>query len=382
MPLCDAPDDVLACVLAMAARRPNKYHADFGQYLPLLAVCRQWRRLALPAVYSVVFYMHNSWPLDDTGNIDLQGTAAAKCPRIQTNLDLVASAGCANIVKEVYLNVNYVDAPLPGLAVAVSRLMGVAVRWSRVNQLRILACGPGRGSAKEDAVQAVASGLIAVLPGVCRFELDDYQGSAIVDGVAARLTAGYANQLRMYNGYPTPLPPGCKFERLERAVVTYRRGGEFRSQSLRTSHLRHLELNSLPLSYSWGVYVRDGSCPDIVFPELTSLKVSYDAPAVGHSPSSLPRLHFPRLCSATVRCPAAVCPLLQQAVLPVQLAKLEISAPAPLFKSLERMVIPAVQQMFVRVGITGHDPGLAVFVHSFFTRAQQAGVGDLHVSSY
>ncbi|KAJ2803755.1 hypothetical protein H4R21_001909, partial [Coemansia helicoidea] len=54
MLLCDLPADILAIVLGKCVVATSNAVDDFKRNLPLLAVCRLWRRLAAPLVYNCV----------------------------------------------------------------------------------------------------------------------------------------------------------------------------------------------------------------------------------------------------------------------------------------------------------------------------------------
>ncbi|KAJ2713508.1 hypothetical protein H4R19_002210 [Coemansia spiralis] len=295
-------------------------------------------------------------------------TIDSDSPRVTTNLDLIAAAGCTNIVKDVLIYVKYVKAPLAGLAMAVEQMGRATMHWGRVNRLQLDFAGIVRDNHDNTvAFQSLARALLGMCPGVRNLQTDSLAISSSVDGLFALLVAGYASQLREFHGRTGPLPAGVAFNQLERLTLSLRESDGLPPQSVDTGRLRHLQLDSLPLSFSWDMFTSNGS-QGIVFPELVSLSIDYVWLALVN-PQCLLRLHFPKLQTAKVRCYTYEMLLLFWAVFPTKMDKLEIESSAEQLLTLDDMEIPQVKH--IHFTLTGHvvDPEALVAVSRFLRRA-------------
>ncbi|KAJ2774022.1 hypothetical protein IWQ56_000767, partial [Coemansia nantahalensis] len=105
MLLRNLPEDILAIVLRWCALDSYDATDSLKRNLPLLAVCRQWRHLAMPLVYSRAFVQYgkqeaiNNLSTGDPSEEEPANVAA------KTNLDLVAMNGLASKWRVVELKV-------------------------------------------------------------------------------------------------------------------------------------------------------------------------------------------------------------------------------------------------------------------------------------
>ncbi|KAJ2716753.1 hypothetical protein H4R19_000461 [Coemansia spiralis] len=368
----DVPDDIVVAALARATRHPEERFMHFGRSLSLLAVCRRWRRLALPIVYSRVTFEYDDMPESASEDTDANGL------RIVSNLDLAVSAGCTGLVREVWCTAFHMDDALPGLETIVSRMKRAAARWARVDTLWVISHSDSHGTSNDDnpdaVTQSIAEGLIEMLPGVRRLKTDCDSGDVAIGGVSALLVNGYAAQLCSYNGRLASLALGCVFKQLERATVSFGSGTGVRPPVIDTGRLQHLELEGVPLACSWGAFA--GSDSGVGFPELVSLMVDYDASDPGDTARNSLRLHFPQLRAARVSCSADMCPWLQQAMLPARMARLDLCLSAAAFSSLEEVDIPALERLAVVIHNIP-DPDDLAFVGRFLSRARACKAKEL-----
>ncbi|KAJ2692225.1 hypothetical protein H4R19_006198, partial [Coemansia spiralis] len=130
MQLCDLPTDILAIVLKWCFSRHEDQAQELKLNLPLLAVCRLWRCLAIPVVYRRVFVQYGDehpYPgSSDSLEPDLEEPTDAV---IKTNLDLVAMVGCVNAVKNVKIDVHCVANPFPRWQAVIEAMRAVAPKW-------------------------------------------------------------------------------------------------------------------------------------------------------------------------------------------------------------------------------------------------------------
>ncbi|KAJ2802530.1 hypothetical protein H4R21_002385, partial [Coemansia helicoidea] len=88
MLLCNLPEDILAIVLRWCALDSYDATDSLKRNLPLLAVCRQWRHLAMPLVYSRAFVQYGKQ--EAISNLST-GDPSEEEPAnvaVKTNLDL------------------------------------------------------------------------------------------------------------------------------------------------------------------------------------------------------------------------------------------------------------------------------------------------------
>ncbi|KAJ2776898.1 hypothetical protein H4R18_005425, partial [Coemansia javaensis] len=120
MHLCDLPDNVLRLVLQAAVYRDRRNASlRLKSSLPLLAVCRRWRRLACASVYDTAYikcYTRSSGGAYDSDPSEDDLKAEATKAEMTSNLDLIVTTGCVNTVKGVHIKVcNAKDIEFPRL---------------------------------------------------------------------------------------------------------------------------------------------------------------------------------------------------------------------------------------------------------------------------
>ncbi|KAJ2800655.1 hypothetical protein H4R21_003090, partial [Coemansia helicoidea] len=198
------PEDILAIVLREYVGFNNSPIVGFESNLPLLAVCRQWRRLAIPLVYGRhAFVTYGALP--DDANDPFTRSPNVEVPAnvdVATNLDLIAMVGCVRAVKRVYISVFCLVNPFPGWHEVIQRMRAVAREW-RAEELTV-ATGPDLRHYDDDIVDVtkytddiakVGDALAALMPDVRRLDLDEASRSQISSSLYGRLASHYADQL-------------------------------------------------------------------------------------------------------------------------------------------------------------------------------------------
>ncbi|KAJ2776666.1 hypothetical protein H4R18_005554 [Coemansia javaensis] len=301
MQLHDLPDDVLRPVL-----KAN---------LPLLAVCRRWRRLALTTVYSGVAICYDSRASRDSGPDDGHHpdnmADEPDDPAITTNLDLVVSAGCVQAVKRAQIVVDHKTNPLPGLGAAI-RLMRAAAagEWRGVRRLdistmsaeRTLALGVNAAD-YESEIKQTSAALAAILPGVCNVTFKDYFASPVVRELDGQLAVLYSDQLEGLLSYHTiTVPPDHTFRQLKSVSIGHDSSISYQHPRVDPAKLVSLSLTLWPSDHSWAPFSADGDSGVIEFPNLRRLGVAYwittrtaDGVEARHPDGHPWRLHFPKL---------------------------------------------------------------------------------------
>ncbi|KAJ2715067.1 hypothetical protein H4R19_001404, partial [Coemansia spiralis] len=136
MQICDLPEDILVIVLSRCLSNDYDAATRLKCNLPLLAVCRLWRRLAAPMEYDHAFVQYGKKPdirapLSRDTNVEEPTDVA-----VTTNLDLIAMVNGANAVKSMKIDVHYLVNPFPGWRNAIQRMRTVATKW-RVVELNV-----------------------------------------------------------------------------------------------------------------------------------------------------------------------------------------------------------------------------------------------------
>ncbi|KAJ2784091.1 hypothetical protein H4R18_001313 [Coemansia javaensis] len=341
----DLPDDVLRLVLRRSLRHPlqrslegyDDTRSKIKANLPLLAVCRRWRDLALPAVYAVVAIRHRAGPEDGHG----VGPGGAETA---SNLGLVVAAGCMHAVRRVDISVHYADSPFAGLGAAMQLLREAADVWADVVELGVSLSGSARpfyvqddsAVGREDDIKRAAAALAAAVPGVRCVLFGGPHVAALRD---ARI--------------------GCREE------------AEYQHPRVDPAGLVLLELIGWPSGHSWAPFgAADGGSKTIEFSSLRTLEVAYWCSMMtmysadpqqqqllllqgGDGPPW--SLRFPALDKLKLDCAQSVCPLLEHAVLPARMDAIDIQGTAAVLLRLAETPLPAARH--INIGITSDCEG-------------------------
>ncbi|KAJ2783128.1 hypothetical protein H4R18_001876 [Coemansia javaensis] len=113
MELCDLPIDILRLVFRKAALDSSNVYQGYRANLPLVAVCKKWRDIALPIVHSRV-YIKLAPAKPRCGEAQHAG-GTPKDTGIVTNLDLIASAGCSKLEGDIARACSLLTDMMPGV---------------------------------------------------------------------------------------------------------------------------------------------------------------------------------------------------------------------------------------------------------------------------
>ncbi|KAJ2784002.1 hypothetical protein H4R18_001394 [Coemansia javaensis] len=171
--LITLPDDILAAVLQEAFHCNDSSTSDFPYVLSLLAVCRRLRTFAILAAYRTVFVKYNESACHGRYDRALPASELAN-PSFRTNLGLVASAGCAQVVRHVNIEVDFSGFPIHGFGKTVQLMRIVSPAWKGVRSLKLdIVTGdrayddtPSSLDANADTFQEIDQDLATVLPNV------------------------------------------------------------------------------------------------------------------------------------------------------------------------------------------------------------------------
>ncbi|KAJ2806534.1 hypothetical protein H4R21_000828 [Coemansia helicoidea] len=365
MLLCNLPEDILAIVLRKYIGFSYSPFVGFKCNLPLLAVCRQWRRLAIPSVYgrhALVTYGTRPDYGNGLFNLDLNAEEPANVD-VVTNLDLIAMVGCARAVRRVYIDVFCLVNPFPGWHEVIQRMRAVAKEW-RVEELTIT-IGPDSRHYDDDSVDMaeytddiveVADALVALMPDVRRLNRHEANRSQISNSLYGRLASHYADQMEWFDTrYPIAVPPGFQFTSLKKAVMGYNDVADYQLPQMAIGELVDLSLYSGPVNHSWASFSGNSDSQVIEFPKLNRLSVEYstvhfgDGIAARHSDGHRWRLRFPNLKTLIIHNTQRICPLLEYAVLPPRMESISIRMRSDSFQDIANVMLPATRYLSLHI---------------------------------
>ncbi|KAJ2779286.1 hypothetical protein H4R18_004094 [Coemansia javaensis] len=391
MQLFDLPDDVLRMVLRKSRTGATSRGSLIKRNLPLLAVCRRWRALALPVVFGnmsvkyVEDWRHVCPSLDN---------AQTRHGRVETDMAPIAPAGYAQMVRRLEISVCSFADSIVGLEAVLDAMAETADTWRGVRQLCVSVrqgvhrpCAAGTGPADyRDAVRRVCSRLAAMLPGVRRLVCEGEHRDAIVEMLYGRIAGCYAGRLqRLHSSSPATAPRDALFTRLVDLRIGRYSGADPR-QLLRVcpDALERLSLPDLESSHAWASFCADGGAQVIRFPNLRTLDVSYRFECVAgggrEQRQGAPawQLHFPKLRTMSVDCPWGTCPLLRDAVLPSHMDAVTLKLTSSALCSIGSTAMPAARclKLVVQRGSYG-GPAAMVAANRLLESAQGSGEVEL-----
>ncbi|KAJ2776220.1 hypothetical protein H4R18_005785 [Coemansia javaensis] len=361
----ELPDDIIRLVLRESLVDRHNARDTFQANLPLLAVCRQWRCIALPIVHSGAFIQYGN-ESDRRGSKSGTRHRAIREPKrakTTTNLDLVVSAGCAHAVKRMDISVYCRANPIPGLGAAVRLMCMAAEKWKSTRGLAISVHPDGRvfdGSTidtteYQDDIRRTCAALAAALPAVRSLCFGDYYNnnpiSWVLYGELAALCSGRLQ--RIDARCPIIMPLGCMLEHLGAVSICYRGRIGHQHSRMDLSSLASLTLANWPPDHSWAPFGPDNGSGALVFSGLKTLNVTYDAPNIWMGPDALHpdgpswALHFPNL------------DRLKRAVFPQHMDSVSIYAEAPVLQ----LVPDSVQE-----DVSVPEPGNSRLAEPFDTK--------------
>ncbi|KAJ2715657.1 hypothetical protein H4R19_001080 [Coemansia spiralis] len=388
--LCELPEKVLGLVLHEYVHEPAPASVAFKRSLPLLAVCQKLRRLALPLVYSCVFVQYGSKPrpqMSDHMAFTTPSDGKAEPAVAATNAPLVESAGLAGAVTRAVVDVYYLDNPLPGLAKAVKAMQESAGAWAKAVDLEVamhpdfiasLAHGPSAAE-HAGAIGNACGALRKLVPDVRRLVLDTDSQDAVVSAVYGRLAGFFAKQLHsLHCARPIDHQPGHRFTQLRSLHYDCNNNHSHPLPLVDAGQLERLTLRNLAADHPWTSF-SGGTAGEITFGKLRLLDLEYRgarepskfAASRQSNSSSKAKLHFSALAAVRLVCFADSCPLLEQAVLPAHMQRVELRAPPAVYRAAAKRGLPTARRLALAVEAgTDAVPKIFPSLNQLLDRAQ------------
>ncbi|KAJ2717118.1 hypothetical protein H4R19_000203 [Coemansia spiralis] len=309
MQLCDLPTDILTAVLERSLRdRDDVWGLELN--LPLAAICRRLRYIALPIVYKEVYI--DAFDEDSTHRYEFSVDFSRNEPghstpndqgayggwRAITNVDIIASMGYTGLVQHVGIEMEAGHGHVGCLRHAVRYLCNAASEWPTVKRLDIWMKDPDFDSpVRFNDSDSYAYSDSDDSDSDDSDDADEFAQLAL----ALRAMMPNAHGLDFSDSRCFPAPTFG-----EQLIQHYH-------QQLRMLH----------------------------FTVWTNGPPSIDAAQDGRSF----KLDFPLLRSARIHCSSEPCPLLASAVSPRLMGSLDIQVSASVWQSISHMELPVAQRL-------------------------------------
>ncbi|KAJ2778688.1 hypothetical protein H4R18_004439 [Coemansia javaensis] len=393
MQFSDLPDDLLCLVLERALSDGGDAYDLLEENLSLLAVCQRWRRLALPVAYGAV-----------SVEIKARGARVGSSPSettymgvpIRSNLDLVVSAGCVNLVKSVCIEAKYSGSPSAAFNSVLGFMRAAAGEWSGVRLLEV-ALSPAATAAEHDDnddIQAACGAMVAMMPGVSElyFSTGAFHPVPAVSEAYGCLAGLYSDRLEELGAsYPVAFPRDASFKRLRRIRVGYAYEPGRRLPQINPDVLETLELSIWPLFRVLSALGSDDGSREIVFGSLKELRLScYDGGASdvedGEDSADAKaawQLQFPRLETLCINTTLGTCSLLEYSVLPPRVSSIRFRAAPAVLRDIARASLPAARDIEIVIPHgTGNDPSAISAATNLLAGARASRRVELDVWDY
>ncbi|KAJ2716486.1 hypothetical protein H4R19_000625 [Coemansia spiralis] len=360
MHLCELPDDILCAVLQQCRYDHWNAKTNLKHDIWLLAVCRRWRQLAIPLVFSVVFVAYGTTVAIGPHHGPL--AAEPEADVIMTNLDLVAAAGCAAVVRKVTVDVIYKANPFPGLRALLEKLRTLAGEWSHVRHL-FLGMHPGARARNDGHVspadhetdlREMVDALAALFPAVRKLQTGGAENIPFLRELFGSLAGVYADQLQELVTDHITLPHGRWFAQLKRAVLYNDCEHDFELPRMNPDTIEELELLRFHPNHVWSSFAPSDGSQTIEFPRLRHLRMDYSSLLLRADQRTWV-LRFPALQKLRIGSPDAEWPMLQHVVLPPRMATIDVSAAPALCQNIVARESQCANRLVVRVSRSHMD---------------------------
>ncbi|KAJ2803971.1 hypothetical protein H4R21_001825 [Coemansia helicoidea] len=382
------PDDILFVIFKHAGRRARYTPDRWKKSLPLLAVCRDWRRAARPLVYRhLCVVCGDSSTLRQRPDPDGPASEPTDTP-LATNLTLAAELGLLGLVRHMELTLNYVQDPFPCLGRVAAMLGASGRRWPAVRKLRVqLECSPyvrhqdPGDIARYAAEVADAAGMLSrLMPGLTVLEsrgIDNNHVASALFGSLGGIYAGQATQIVSSN--PLAVDDVHTFSRLTRLDIDMCGSTAYLLPKVSPLPLVSLRLCRVPHSYDWANFAAEDPARAVVFANLRALRLSYQHSPQRNEPVSPDanrraihgRLEFPRLTSLNITNYLGRSPILDCSVFPRRLVEVLLSCSVEEADALGSARVPAAGSFMMTLDYHPREAYIDAFaaVNRIATRA-------------
>ncbi|KAJ2780717.1 hypothetical protein H4R18_003304 [Coemansia javaensis] len=355
------PSDILYLVLRDVCGPQPYLQPEWKRHLALLAVCREWRRVALPLVYRCVGADCRDGGIVSRRSGGPDPAAGPPALALTTNSTLVAALGYVALVRRIDLALNWVQNPFPALDKVTDVLEAGAQQWPGARRLRLridFGHHPFNGDAVDaatytpDILRAVDR-LSRLMPNLVELEYRGLEESPISSALFGALSAKYAQSAAWIASSHSVAAHGpYRFTRLARMNIALSDDADDLPPAVAPEPLTRLTLRTVPHEYSWGNFAAGGQA--VEFSSLKTLTVNYgqpprfrgDALAAGtHRHEDHCRVSFPQLRHLHLVNNAECTPIAEHGVFPSRLKSLSFSGSIGALNSLAGSRLPALGRL-------------------------------------
>ncbi|KAJ1720376.1 hypothetical protein LPJ61_006169 [Coemansia biformis] len=280
-------------------------------------------------------------------------------------LDLAASTGNAHVVRSIEIVLHYQSSMLPGLRKIVEAMRAVTAVWSWIRVLRFeflqktvsinWSTDNNTDYAQDAAVASAAlAGLFPRIDDLTFLDVDKHPAARLL---YENLASCYTGQLQdLYTTLSFALPSGRSFSVMKTMVVESKYTHGHQIPLMDINEIECLRLIKWPVNQTWAELCPNHEVsPVIVFPKLRVAHFQYshlhmENGVVVHQPDGHPwTLSFPKLRMALIYCPSDICPVLDYAVFPAEMDKIEFSGTPAMIRSIAEMKLPKLQRLVIGI---------------------------------
>ncbi|KAJ2800879.1 hypothetical protein H4R20_003898, partial [Coemansia guatemalensis] len=323
MQLNSLPDDVLVDIIKKVARA---YIFEMGQWnssLVLLSVCRRWRQLAMPVIYSGV-YIHRGTRTASQNPVDAADAAEEPCDdKLYTNIELVSSAAATHMVKYVDIDFKSPDSPLDNLNKVLDLMRTASQAWPLVFkvvlELKGIPDSATRGSADVssaflESISKAVDRFTSLMPAVRRLVITGQSLNTVAATLYGQLAKAYSNQLNSFeSSHFLRSLDEQPFNQLTVLSIDLENNAGCQMPMVHAECLRSLTLLGISDHDIWLSFRRNAAAREISFPNLTQLTASYTLRRVNESQTpniAGVKLKFPALRRLVNKNVYRYCPLM------------------------------------------------------------------------
>ncbi|KAJ2307067.1 hypothetical protein IWW55_001152 [Coemansia sp. RSA 2706] len=304
-------DDVIRCILQLQTKNATKCLSGWKSALPALAMCRRWRALAIPLVYSAIIIGDGPQIEQTYMPIDRCSIAALDSQNQKTNMRLLVDNGYIGSAKELVVSLTPDFHPIKVLSYLSDSLCQDNHDWSNIRTFKLTFCttvfsyellAMNEENDKQLAVQIahnLASKVNRVQIFAARSMLDDDLLTAFTEVLGRR----YFGELRdIYWMTHGTLGPECTTTQLTSCLLRHA-NDEHGLPLICPQKLKYLRIVPFLNAFSWLCFHFDKTSDDIVFENLRTLDLEDrrfgirvpNSPPLSLENGKVPNIAFPRL---------------------------------------------------------------------------------------
>ncbi|KAI7833279.1 hypothetical protein BX661DRAFT_178062 [Kickxella alabastrina] len=268
--------------------------------LPLIGVCQEWRKVGTRLVYCDA--MMDGYDQCGTGLIGRSEHSAIAGGIINTNIRLIKATGNTHMVKTLIIDVNYIQYYRSLVDKVDSIFSFERCDWSGVSKIiisGILKNDPHEGESQLNYLQDAQQFIKLItnnMPNVNTLDLSNSGQDGLGSAIIGILPGFYPHSLKNLSSYfPLLLTDSASFGQLTTLDIDANLQSTRCIPQICPQSLQKLTLRNVTPSFSWSKLVNPNKVDNIVFPNLHSLHLCFEADTFENYTQDFTRLRFPAL---------------------------------------------------------------------------------------